>query len=80
MISANAGASQKERHFQANINHLRLYLPLGCIHVKLNLIPNLLKIPNLSKAQEQLYSQRMQNESMYKYSKGEEEIGCTSVH
>ena len=38
----------KERHFQANIKHLTLYLPFGCIHVKLKLISKLLKIPNLS--------------------------------
>ena len=38
----------KERHFQANIKHLTLYLPFGCVHVKLSLIPKLLEIPNLS--------------------------------
>ena len=38
----------KERHFQANIKYVTLYLPFGCIHMRLKLIPKLLKIPNLS--------------------------------
>ena len=55
-ISVNAGVSQKERNFQANIKHLRLYLPFGCMHVKLKLIPNPLEIQNFCNAQEQIYS------------------------
>ena len=72
---------KKERHFQANIKHLTLYLWFGCIHVKLKFIPNFCKSSNLSKLQEQLYSQKMQNISVYvyKYPKREQRIGCTSV-
>ena len=80
MISVNAGVSQKERHFQAIIKYLRLYLPFGCMHVKLKLIPNPLKILNFSNAQEHINFQKMQNKSMYKYSKRKKGIGHTSVH
>ena len=72
----------KERHFQANVKHLTLHLWFGGIHVKLKIIPNFCKSSNLSKSQEQLYSQEMQNISVYvyKYFKREKRIGHMSVH
>ena len=57
---------KKRGIFKLILNILRLYLSFHCMHVKLKLIPKLIKIPNLSLTQDQIYSQKMQNKSMYR--------------